>query len=74
MSCAAGSKDGSSPVWKTLGGGRAIYVGPEHRYTWYLPPGTPAGRYLGGELDHRPLLLLLIIFLAHDAGKMLGLN
>lgn len=42
--------------------------------TWYLPPGTPAWRYLGNELDHIPLLLLFMIFIAHDAGKTLGLD
>lgn len=42
--------------------------------TWYLPTGSPAWRYLGNELDHIPLLLLFIIFLAHDAGKTLGLD
>jgi uncharacterized membrane protein YphA (DoxX/SURF4 family) len=42
--------------------------------TWYLPPGTPAWRYLGNELDHVPLLLLFVLFVAHDAGKTLGLD
>lgn len=42
--------------------------------TWYLPTGSPAWRYLGNELDHIPLLLLFIIFLAHDAGKTFGLD
>lgn len=42
--------------------------------TWYLPSGSPYWRYLGNELDHIPLLLLFIIFLAHDAGKTWGLD
>jgi uncharacterized membrane protein YphA (DoxX/SURF4 family) len=42
--------------------------------TWYLPPGSPAWQYLGRELDHIPLLLLFIIFWAHDAGRTLGLD
>lgn len=42
--------------------------------TWYLPSGSPAWQYLGHELDHIPLLLLFVIFLAHDAGKTLGLD
>lgn len=42
--------------------------------TWYLPPGSPAWQYLGHELDHIPLLLLFVIFIAHDAGKTLGLD
>ena len=37
--------------------------------TWNLPAGTPAWRYVGNELDHIPLLLLFLVFLAHDAGK-----
>ena len=42
--------------------------------TWYLPSGSPAWQYLGHELDHIPLLLLFIIFIAHDAGTSLGLD
>lgn len=42
--------------------------------TWYLPPGSAYWKYLGHELDHIPLLLLFIIFWAHDAGKVLGLD
>ena len=42
--------------------------------TWYLPPGSPYWQYLGRELDHIPLLLLFIIFAAHNAGDSLGLD
>ena len=42
--------------------------------TWNLPPGTASWRYLGNELDHIPLLLMFLIFLAHDAGRTLGLD
>lgn len=42
--------------------------------TWNLPAGTPAWRYVGNELDHIPLLLLFLVFLAHDAGKTWGLD
>jgi thiosulfate dehydrogenase (quinone) large subunit len=42
--------------------------------TWNLPPGTPAWRYLGNELEHIPLLLMFIIFYAHSAGETLGLD
>lgn len=42
--------------------------------TWLLPPGSPAWRYLGNELEHISLLLLFIIFYAHKAGETLGLD
>jgi uncharacterized membrane protein YphA (DoxX/SURF4 family) len=42
--------------------------------TWYLPRGSPYWQYLGHELDHIPLLLLFIIFAAHNAGETLGLD
>jgi len=42
--------------------------------TWRLPAGTPAWRYLGNELDHIPLLLLFLIFFAHGAGEVWGLD
>lgn len=42
--------------------------------TWHLPPGTAYWRYLGNELDNIPLLMLFIVFIAHDAGKTLGLD
>ncbi len=42
--------------------------------TWNLPPGTPIWRYAGNELEHIPLLLLFVIFWAHDAGQTLGMD
>ncbi len=43
--------------------------------TWWEPGhGAPLWRYFGAELDHLPLLLLLIIFFAADAGRVWGLD
>lgn len=43
--------------------------------TWWGPGhGVPIWRYFGAELDHIPLLLLLIIFYACDAGRVWGLD
>ena len=43
--------------------------------TWFEPGhGVPAWRYFGNELDHLPLLLLLVIFFAADAGRVWGLD
>ena len=43
--------------------------------TWRAPGhGVPAWRYFGAELDHLPLLLLLIVFYAADAGRTWGLD
>jgi thiosulfate dehydrogenase [quinone] large subunit len=43
--------------------------------TWWAPGhGVPIWRYFGAELDHLPLLLLLIIFYAADAGRVWGLD
>lgn len=42
--------------------------------TWYLPQGSPYWQYLGRQLDHIPLLLLFIIFAAHNAGETLGFD
>ena len=43
--------------------------------TWWEPGhGVPIWRYFGNELDHLPLLLLLIIFFAADAGRVWGLD
>ena len=43
--------------------------------TWWSPGrGVPVWRYFGAELDHIPLLLLLIIFYAADAGRTWGLD
>ena len=43
--------------------------------TWWGPGhGVPFWRYFGAELDHIPLLLLLVIFYAADAGRVWGLD
>jgi thiosulfate dehydrogenase (quinone) large subunit len=43
--------------------------------TWWAPGhGVPVWRYFGAELDHLPLLLLLIVFYAADAGRTWGLD
>jgi uncharacterized membrane protein YphA (DoxX/SURF4 family) len=43
--------------------------------TWWEPGrGLPVWRYFGAELDHLPLLLLLIVFYAADAGRVCGLD
>ena len=43
--------------------------------TWWGPGrGVPVWRYFGAELDHLPLLLLLVIFFAADAGRVWGLD
>jgi uncharacterized membrane protein YphA (DoxX/SURF4 family) len=43
--------------------------------TWWAPGhGVPLWRYFGAELDHLPLLLLLIVFYAADAGRTFGLD
>lgn len=42
---------------------------------WWDPGhGAPWWRYLGARLDTLPLLLLLIIFFAADAGRVWGLD
>lgn len=43
--------------------------------TWWEPGhGAPVWRYFGAELDHLPLLLLLIVLYAADAGRIWGLD
>jgi len=43
--------------------------------TWWAPGhSVPVWRYFGAELDHLPLLLLLIVFYAADAGRVWGLD
>jgi len=43
--------------------------------TWWEPGhGMPVWRYFGAELDHLPLLFLLIVFYAADAGRVWGLD
>ena len=42
---------------------------------WWEPGhGAPVWRYLGARLDTLPLMLLLIIFFAADAGRVWGLD
>jgi uncharacterized membrane protein YphA (DoxX/SURF4 family) len=42
--------------------------------TWMLPRGVPLWRYFGNELDNIGLLLLFLVFFAHNAGQTLGLD
>ena len=43
--------------------------------TWWEPGhGVPVWRYFGAQLDHLPLLLLLIILFVADAGRVWGLD
>lgn len=41
---------------------------------WDAGHGVPVWRYFGARLDTLPLLLLLVIFFAADAGKVWGLD
>jgi uncharacterized membrane protein YphA (DoxX/SURF4 family) len=42
--------------------------------TWVLPKEAPLWQYFGHELDNISLLLLFILFFAHNAGQTLGLD
>src|SRR5215469_18898604 len=43
--------------------------------TWWEPGhGVSVWRYFGAELDHLPLLLLLVVLYAADAGQFWGLD
>jgi uncharacterized membrane protein YphA (DoxX/SURF4 family) len=42
--------------------------------TWVLPHGSPLWKYFGNELDNIGLLLLFILFFAHNAGTTCGLD
>src|SRR5882724_8726700 len=43
--------------------------------TWFAPGhGVPTWRYFGNELDHLPLLFLLVIFFVANAGETWGLD
>lgn len=42
--------------------------------TWVLPAGSATWKYFGNELDNISLLLLFILFFAHNAGATLGLD
>ena len=42
---------------------------------WWEPGhGAPLWRYFGARLDTLPLMLLLVIFFAADAGRVWGLD
>jgi hypothetical protein len=41
---------------------------------WDVGHGAPLWRYFGARLDTLPLVLLLVIFYATDAGKVWGLD
>jgi uncharacterized membrane protein YphA (DoxX/SURF4 family) len=41
---------------------------------WDAGHGVPVWRYFGARLDTVPLLLLLVIFFAADAGRIWGLD
>jgi uncharacterized membrane protein YphA (DoxX/SURF4 family) len=41
---------------------------------WDVGHGAPVWRYFGSRLDTLPLLLLLVVFYAADAGKVWGLD
>jgi uncharacterized membrane protein YphA (DoxX/SURF4 family) len=41
---------------------------------WDAGHGAPIWRYFGARLDTLPLLLLLVVFFAADAGKIWGLD
>lgn len=41
---------------------------------WDVGHGVPIWRYFGARLDTLPLILLLIIFLAADAGRVWGVD
>ncbi|MBZ5532209.1 MAG: DoxX family protein [Acidobacteriia bacterium] len=42
--------------------------------TCVLPAGSAPWKYFGNELDNIGLMLLFILFFAHNAGKTLGLD
>lgn len=42
--------------------------------TWVLPHGSATWKYFGNELDNIGLLLLFVLFFAHNAGQTLGLD
>jgi uncharacterized membrane protein YphA (DoxX/SURF4 family) len=42
--------------------------------TWCLPPGSAPWKYLGNQVGNIPLLLLFLVFFAHNAGATLGLG
>lgn len=55
--------------------GGAIYMLALTLTTWYAPGhDAPKWQYVGANLDHIPLLILFLIFLATDAGMVCGLD
>ena len=42
--------------------------------TWVLPPKSAAWMYLGHEIDNIAMLLLFVLFYAHNAGQTAGLD
>jgi thiosulfate dehydrogenase (quinone) large subunit len=53
----------------------ALYMVNLTLATWWDPGhGVPVWRYFGNELDHLPLLFLLVIFFVADAGRYWGLD
>jgi uncharacterized membrane protein YphA (DoxX/SURF4 family) len=42
--------------------------------TWVLPHGSAPWKYFGNELDNIGLLLLFVLFFAHNAGQTCGLD
>jgi len=53
----------------------AVYMLNLTLATWWDPGhGVPVWRYFGNELDHLPLLFLLVIFFVADAGRYWGLD
>jgi uncharacterized membrane protein YphA (DoxX/SURF4 family) len=42
--------------------------------TWVLPQGSAPWKYFGNELDNIGLLLLFVLFFAHNAGQTWGLD
>jgi uncharacterized membrane protein YphA (DoxX/SURF4 family) len=63
-------------LWVLLASiGGAIYMLTLTLCTWFAPGhGVPFWRYLGDNLDHIPLLMLFLIFLAFNAGTSWGLG
>ena len=42
--------------------------------TWVLPPGSEVWKYFGHEIDNISMLLLFVLFFAHNAGQTAGLD
>ena len=63
-------------LWVRLSSlGGAVFMLALAVCTWYAPGhDAPAWRYLGSNLDHIPLLMLFLIFLAFGAGETWGMD